>query len=192
MRDVVLIVDVLDDFGHADGDALLASFAERQEALVALLDSARARGVDIVYANDNKGVWDGDARRLVEVAVAGPGGELIGEVVPGAGERFVVKPRYSAFDHTPLELILRELECERLVIAGMTTEGCVTQSAIDARELGLKVTVVDGACATIDERIERIALRYLVEVAGVVLDDASLFGRDERADRPVQRTAAVT
>ncbi|MBA3561962.1 MAG: isochorismatase family protein, partial [Actinobacteria bacterium] len=45
-------------------------------------------------------------------------------VSPRRGERFVVKPRYSAFDHTPLELILEALECQRLLLAGMTTEGC--------------------------------------------------------------------
>jgi nicotinamidase-related amidase len=68
--------------------------------------------------------------------LAGPGGGLMGELVPLPGERFVIKPRYSAFDHTPLALILEELGCERLLLAGMSTEGCVTQSAIAARELG--------------------------------------------------------
>jgi biuret amidohydrolase len=78
-----------------------------------------------------------------------------------------VKPSYSAFDHTPLELILRDLEVERLLLAGTSTEGCVAQTAIDARELGFKVSVLADACATVDERIERIAIEYLEAVAGV-------------------------
>ena len=59
--------------------------------------------------------------------------------------------------------------CDRLLVAGTSTEGCVAQTAIDARELGYKVTVLAGACATTDEALEQTALRYLVDVVGVRL-----------------------
>jgi nicotinamidase-related amidase len=62
------------------------------------------------------------------------------------GRRPEAKPRYSAFDHTPLALLLEELDRERVVLVGLTTEGCIAQSAIDARELGYKVSVVPAAC----------------------------------------------
>jgi nicotinamidase-related amidase len=91
--------------------------------MASLLSEARAAGVPVVFANDNKGVWDSDVNRLVQRALSGPGGSLLDDLLPRPGERFIVKPRYSAFDHTPLELILSELECQRLVVAGMTTEG---------------------------------------------------------------------
>jgi nicotinamidase-related amidase len=170
--DVLLVVDVLDDFSHEDGDELRRSLEERHEALVALLESARAKDVPIVYANDNKGIWDGDVHDLTQRALDGPGGALVRDLLPREGERFVVKPRYSAFDHTPLDLILGDLGCERLVIAGMTTEGCVAQSAIAARELGLKVSVVPDACATVNRELEETALRYLVKVVGVRLAES--------------------
>jgi nicotinamidase-related amidase len=171
MRDVLLVIDVLDDFEHEDGKALLSSFAGRHERLVQLLDEARSQDIPVVFANDNKGVWDGDVDRLISAAVQGPGGEMIRRLLPRPGERFVIKPRYSAFDHTPLDLILVELGCERLIVAGMTTEGCVAQSAIAARELGLKVSIAASACASVSPRNERTALRYLVDVVGVGLDD---------------------
>ena len=53
-----------------------------------------------------------------------------------------------------------------LLLGGMSTEGCVAQTAIDARERGFKVSVLAEACATIDERVEHIALEYLEAVAG--------------------------
>lgn len=114
----------------------------------------------MIYANDNEGIWDGNAARLVRRAVDdGLGGELVAAVAPQEGDRFVVKPRYSAFDHTPLDIILRELEIERILLAGTATEGCVVQTAIDAREKGFKVTVLTDACATNDPHLEQIALR---------------------------------
>ena len=93
-------------------------------------------------------------------------------IAPREGDRFVVKPLYSAFDHTPLELILRSLEIERILLAGTATEGCVVQTAIDGRELGFKITVLRDACASPDERIEQVAFTYLEEVVGARLEPA--------------------
>jgi nicotinamidase-related amidase len=166
MRDVLLLVDVLNDFRHEDGGKLLDSFRERHAALVRALDDARSRDVPVIYANDNFGVWDGDAGRLVEQAVHGEAGDLVRPIAPRDADHFVVKPRYSAFDHTPLVLILRELGIERVLLAGAATEMCVVQTAIDAKEEGFKVSILADACATNDPEIERLALRYAEEIVG--------------------------
>jgi nicotinamidase-related amidase len=170
MKDALLVVDVIQEFRHEDGDALLESFRARQPALLGVLEHARGNDIPVVYANDNYGIWDGDANRLVEQAIAGRGGELVREVAPKPGDRFVVKPRYSAFDHTPLDLILRELEIERILLAGAATEMCVVQTAIDAKEEGLKVTILADACATTDERMEQLAFEYAEQVVGAVVE----------------------
>ena len=172
MKDALLLVDVLNDFEHEDGDKLLQSFRARHEAMLRALQRARADGVPVVYAQDNRRVWDGDGPRLVREALDGPGGDLLEELAPAEDESLVVKPRYSAFDKTPLELVLRGLDVERLLLAGAATEGCVAQTAIDARELGFKVTVLADACATVDERIEQVALDYLENVVGARIERA--------------------
>lgn len=174
MRDALLLVDVINTFDHEDGERLLESFRARHRGLVRALERAREQRLPVVYANDNVGVWDGDSRRLVREAVErGRGGGLVKAVAPQDGDRFVVKPRYSAFDNTPLELLLRELEVERLLLAGTATEMCVVQTAIAARERGFKVSVLVDACATVDERMERISLEYVENVVGVRLERAA-------------------
>jgi nicotinamidase-related amidase len=173
VKDALLLVDLLNDFDHEDGDRLLESFRARHDGMVRALGRARGEDLPVVYANDNYGVWDGDRHRLVRQALDGRGGDLLEAIVPGDDDRFVVKPRYSAFDKTPLELILRELEIERLLLAGASTEGCVAQTAIDGRELGFKVSVLADACATIDERMEQVALDYLEAVVGVRIERAT-------------------
>jgi nicotinamidase-related amidase len=169
MRDALLLVDVINDFRHEDGKALLASFRDRHPCLARVIGEAREREIPIVYANDNDGVWDGDSGRLVRVAIEGRGGELIAQIAPREGDRFVVKPRYSAFDSTPLDLILESLRIERIQLAGTATEMCVAQTAIGARELGYKVTVLPDACACVDRRLEVVALEYLEAVTGTVV-----------------------
>jgi nicotinamidase-related amidase len=170
MKDALLLVDVINDFRHEDGDKLLESFRERHGALLRALEEARAKDVPVVYANDNFGVWDGNGPRLVEGALGGKAGDLVQQIAPGPDDRFVVKPRYSAFDHTPLVLILRELEIERILLAGAATEMCVVQTAIDAKEEGFKVSILADACATTDPEIEELALRYAAEIVGAFVE----------------------
>jgi nicotinamidase-related amidase len=170
VRDALLFVDVVNDFEHEDGDRLLESFRSRHAGFVSALEQARADGLTVAYANDSHGDWRGDGPALVQRALGGLGGELVEAIAPADDDCFVVKPRYSAFDHTPLELILREREIERLLLGGMSTEGCVAQTTLSARELGFKVTVLTKACATIDERLEQVALEYLEHVAGAFVD----------------------
>jgi nicotinamidase-related amidase len=169
MGDVLLLIDVVNSFRHEDGERLAASFRRRHPALRALLEAGREAGVPVVYANDNWGVFDSDARRLVADAADGLAGDLVPAIAPQEGDRIVVKPRYSAFRATPLELILGELEATRLLLAGTATEMCVAQTAIDAREAGYKVSVIADACSSVDEGNERLALEYLERVVGVLL-----------------------
>ena len=167
MRDVLVVVDLFQDFAHEDGEALLGSLASRHDALATVLHAMRRANVPVVFVNDHPGVWDSDARRVIAEALAGAGGDLLRILVPQPGDRIVLKPRYSAFDYTPLAVLLEELGCERVVLVGLTTEGCIAQSAIDARELGYKVSIVPAACGTTDSRLEQVALEYLEHVVGV-------------------------
>ncbi len=166
MRDALVVVDLLQRFDHPDGEALLGSLRERLPCVRATLERARAGDVPVIYVNDLDGRWDSDGPALVRAALQGPGGDALPEVAPRAGDRLLLKPRYSVFDHTPLVLLLRELEIERLLLAGAATEMCVVQSAIDARELGFKVTILAGAYATTDPALEQLAFEYAERVVG--------------------------
>lgn len=133
------------------------------------LRAAREQRLPVVYANDTFGIWNGDARAIVERALTGAGGDILRSLRPEAVDAFVVKPRYSAFDLTPLPLILDQLGVERLLLCGTATEMCVAQTAIDAREREYKVTVITGACASANPVMERTALDYLRVVTGSFL-----------------------
>jgi nicotinamidase-related amidase len=165
--DALVVVDVFNDFAHEDGDALLASFRERGPALRDAIERARAAGVPVVYVNDDGGAWDSDVKRVVGDALAGPGADVVSALVPADDDRVLLKHRYSAFDHTALDLLLSSLGVKRVILVGAATEGCVVQTAIDAREHKLKATIVAAACATTDPELEETALRYARDVGGV-------------------------
>ena len=171
--DALLVVDVLDNFDHEDAEALLASFRARGATIARAIATARAAGVPVIYVNDDRDRWDSDASALAREAADGPGGDVIRELLPRPGDHVLLKHRYSAFDHTALELLLEAKRTERVGIAGAATEGCVVQTALDARERGLKATILAEACATTDAELEKTALRYARDVGGIRVERAA-------------------
>jgi nicotinamidase-related amidase len=64
------------------------------------------------------------------------------------GEPIVYKHYPNSFRETNLLEMLKEWEIERVVITGMMTHMCVDATARAAADFGLKVIVVEDACAT--------------------------------------------
>ena len=161
----LLLVDVLKDFEHEDGERLLASFRARHRGFTRALSEARGREDLVIFANDGGDAWD--VTTLVRRAVAGKGGDLVRALVPRENEPVFLKAHYSAFEGTSLGAALDGFHVSDLALAGTATEMCVFQTASDALRRGLRVTVLADACATVDVRHESIALAYLHEVRGV-------------------------
>jgi nicotinamidase-related amidase len=175
-RVALLVVDAVSDFDHEDGDALLASFRCRLAGFADVLADARRRDVPVIYANDRHRRWNSDRRSFVEAALAAKGGDVVSVIQPQKDDAFFFKSRYSAFDHTDLALLLEQLDVERLLLIGAATERCLVQTAIDVRELGLQATIIVEACATVDDEMEGLALRYAEDVVGAAVIRNRNFG----------------
>lgn len=161
----LLLVDVIKDFEHEDGERLLASFRARHGGMTRALSEARRRDDLVIFANDGGDAWD--VTSLVRRAVGGKAGDLVQALVPRDTEPVFLKSHYSAFEGTPLEAALDGFRVSDLALAGTATEMCVFQTATDALRRGYRVTVLPDACASVDVRHESISLTYLHEVRGV-------------------------
>jgi nicotinamidase-related amidase len=80
-----------------------------------------------------------------------PGWKIKPEVSPRAGELVVEKDVNSCFIGTPLESVLREKGVTSLVVAGLTTDHCVSTTVRMAGNLGFETYVVSDATATFDK-----------------------------------------
>jgi nicotinamidase/pyrazinamidase len=58
--------------------------------------------------------------------------------------------RYSGFEDTPLESVLREHDIEGVTLVGLATDYCVRATALDALALGLRVEVDRAGVRAID------------------------------------------
>jgi nicotinamidase/pyrazinamidase len=69
---------------------------------------------------------------------------------------------------TGLAGYLRERRITRLTIVGLATDFCVVYSSLDARRLGLEVTVIESACRGIDVDGSLAAAWRQMAEAGVI------------------------
>jgi nicotinamidase-related amidase len=81
-----------------------------------------------------------------------PGHAFKVEALPMAGEPVFQKHVNSAFIGTDLEAHLRAHGIKSLVVAGITTDHCVSTTVRMAGNLGFTVTVVEDATATFERR----------------------------------------
>lgn len=80
-----------------------------------------------------------------------PGHELQEVVTPGKEETLIKKKANSAFIGTDLEQRLRHAGIRQLVIAGLTTDHCVSTTVRMAGNLGFDTYLVEDATATFDK-----------------------------------------
>jgi biuret amidohydrolase len=76
--------------------------------------------------------------------------EIVPELAPRAGEFTVFKHRYSPFENTDLEHLLRNLDVDTLVICGVNTNNCVLCSCFEAFNRDYRVILVEDVCASMN------------------------------------------
>jgi nicotinamidase-related amidase len=114
-----------------------------------------------------------------------PGYPFKPEAVPLAGEPVLHKQVNSGFIGTDLEQRLRSAGATRLVIAGITTDHCVSTTTRMAENLGFSPVIVSDATATFDRTTS--AGRYF---SAQEMHDTALASLD-REFAEVHDTAAV-
>ena len=165
-RPALLIVD----FARAYLDPaspLYAGVEAELDVTRTLAAAARQSGVPLIwtrvsYDAELRGADGGLFRRKVPALACfeegNPLAEFAAPLHPAPGEMVVVKHYPSAFFGTPLAANLTAMRIDTLVIAGLSTSGCVRASALDALCHGFAPFVVSDACGDRDERVQRANL----------------------------------
>lgn len=75
------------------------------------------------------------------------GHDIVDELYPIPGEPVIDKPGRGAFAHTDFELLLRNKGIKNLVLAGVTTDVCVSTTMREANDRGFDCAVLEDATA---------------------------------------------
>ncbi|MBQ9664217.1 MAG: cysteine hydrolase [Oscillospiraceae bacterium] len=89
----------------------------------------------------------------------------------------IIKPRYSAFFATELDLILRRLGVRHVVLTGTTTPNCIRTSCYDAISLDYEVTVLSDCTSSKTAEIQESNLRDMANIGAEIIDSAAFLKR---------------
>jgi maleamate amidohydrolase len=147
---------VMIDFAQAYFVPESPLFANRPEVVdraAELLAWARGRGLPVFHTRveyrpdgADGGVFFRKVPALRVFCSGNPLGDYVPALAPRADEPVVTKQYASAFFGTSLASTLRAQGIDCLLLAGMSTSGCVRASAVDAMQNGFIPVVVGDAC----------------------------------------------
>lgn len=157
----LLIIDMQNDFVHPGTPVHVAGAAATVPVIRKLRESCRKHEIPVFhvirsYSADGLTVERArlaDFRRTPFVVPGTLGAEIIKELTPEAGEKTVIKPRYSAFFRTNLDLMLKRLGVERVLVSGTQYPNCIRATVNDALSLDYAVSVITDACSAKTEAV---------------------------------------
>jgi len=174
--DSLIVVDMQRDFCYENGALYIGENAKRViDPLRKVIESARGK-MPVIYTQD----WH--RKNDIEFKIWKPhclmnteGAEIIKELEPEEGDYIVRKRRYSGFYGTDLDLVLRELEVDRLFVAGVATNICVLHTVSDAVLLNYKVNVLEDCTATLDDYSQNYAIKHMADILHARIIDSNEF-----------------
>ncbi|WP_255644628.1 cysteine hydrolase family protein [Mesopusillimonas faecipullorum] len=103
------------------------------------------------------------------------GSEVVAEIEREAQDFTVVKRRFSGFFNTDLDLTLRDLRVDTVIVMGVVTNICVRSTVHDAFFLGYRVIVPQDCVAATGPREQASSLYDIATHFGVVSTSESVI-----------------
>lgn len=152
---------------------IVSRFGEASKNLISSLQgaiaTARAAGIPVIYvvvgfrkglpevSPDNKSFSTykpkGDALTGLEEPI-----EIYPVVAPKSGDIVVTKRRVSAFTGSDLEVVLRSLKVQHLVLTGLATSGVVLSTIREAADKDYHLSVLSDCCGDADSEVHTVLL----------------------------------
>jgi nicotinamidase-related amidase len=173
LEPAILIIDMLEDF-FKEG-RLREHRAELVGCMNNLIDWARENKLPLIWVRQEFEPDLSDAfpimrKNNMRITIKGTGGEeVLSELHRETSDYEIIKKRYSPFFKTTLENLLRELDIDTLIIAGINTHACIRTAAIDAYQRDYEVIIAKEAVDSYDPEHHEITLDYLSKGIAAVL-----------------------
>ena len=164
MREALIIIDMLNDF--VTGPLKTENAAKIIPKIKSLIQKARENGIPVIYSNDaHLPNIDREFDKWGPHAIKGTeGAEVIEELKPNEGDYIIEKRRYSGFYQTDLDMLLRELKVETVILTGLHTHICVKHTAADAFFRGYKIIIPKDCVTSFTQEDHEWGLKYEREV----------------------------
>jgi nicotinamidase-related amidase len=132
----------------------------------------RADGSDVELVRKER--WEQGGRPLSELACGPLSAENPPELGGGPQDYMLVKPRFSAFFHTELDLLLRRKQIKTVYLLGTTTPNCIRTTCYDGLSLDYEVVIVADCCSSNTEEIQQANLRDMENIGAEIVQSGDL------------------
>jgi ureidoacrylate peracid hydrolase len=187
-KTAMLVIDVQNDFvvpGAAYESVPIRDAVDHLNQLIAL---CRDHGIPVIFTAHHHRADGSDLGAVVHLHPLTASGAALKEGTQGVElypkldvqdqDYVVVKRRYSGFYATDLELLLRNLGVDTLIIAGVATNVCCESTARDAYFRDFKVIFLTDGCGTFDHPDVGWGAFSAEDVQGHTLTNIAMFFGD--------------
>ncbi len=187
MKQALLIIDMQNGFLQPQSPLCIRGALATVPACARVISACRAAGVPVIFINrayradgsdvelTRRQVWARGGKPLTPGSTGPLSVENPPEFGRASGDYEIIKPRYSAFFQTPLDLLLRRLGVDTVVLTGTTTPNCIRTTCYDAISLDYRVVVVEDCCSSNTEEIQRANMRDMENVGAEVCSAAEFL-----------------
>jgi nicotinamidase-related amidase len=116
--------------------------------------ACRAAGIQVIHVRiafrryDTRDGKRALLTRLDQTPLNPRDNDILDEIAPEGDDIIIDKTSVSTFNSTAIDQILRNMQIDRLWVAGIVTEGCVELTARDAYDRGYFTSLVTDCCAS--------------------------------------------
>ena len=175
MSPALLIIDMQNDFVARGAPICCAGATEICGPIEMLRRIARGAGVPVIFTQERHRAQmvdfglELDYGEPLHCLEGTTGPEFYPTLTPEPEEFVVAKRRYSAFFATDLEILLKGLGVDTLILTGVATDVCVRATAQDAQQLNYRVFVVPECVAGTTAARHEAALDNIAYVFGKII-----------------------
>ena len=81
------------------------------------------------------------------------------DLIPEEQDIVITKRRISAFTGSDLEVVLRGMDIQHLILTGVSTSGVVLSTLREAADKDYQLTVIEDCCKDGDEEVHKVLMR---------------------------------
>ena len=187
MKQALIVIDMQNGFLNPESPLCIRGARATVPACARVIRACREADIPVIFVNrayradgsdvehTRRKVWEEGGKPLTPGSTGPISVENPPEFSRREGDYEIIKPRYSAFFQTPLDLLLRRLGADTVLLTGTTTPNCIRTTCYDAISLDYKVTVLADCCSSNTEEIQRSNLRDMENIGAEIRSSGSFL-----------------
>ncbi|MDD3369053.1 MAG: cysteine hydrolase [Lachnospiraceae bacterium] len=184
-RSALIIIDMEKGFVSPDSPFCIVNAEKTVKNCTKVIDKARTLDIPIffvkrLYRGNGSDVeitryqkWKQKGMAMQPSSTGNSSAEAYPGLAPKEGDYTIIKPRWSAFFATDLDLLLRRLDVDTIILMGTTTPNCIRTTAYDGNALDYEVVVIEDGCSSQTAEIQKANMDDMERMGAVIMDSES-------------------